>query len=245
MSSYERYLAARRRGELSHGRRFDRSLSEREAQSALLIWRVGGRGAYHSAAAIARYDREVRRATAIIRERGTTESLPAPLPLVDGGLAIEGARAGSLDLVMTTYGLVTLVMLNDPLQLLITADWLLGRRAVVRAWVGRKEDSLRGISARNALDVLDEFGRLSTRLGQPDASMRVGPPASVEEEASVLEDPGRAGDALMELPGGLRSQGTHLTLIRLDRDGAIDVVIAEGERPAGRAKHPPVTDDRR
>src|ERR1044072_3523843 len=77
-------------------------------------------------AALALYalDREIRRATVILEKgfstdvrRGTVARTFKPLPVKDGGLALDRAELHSIELLLHAFGAVSQVLLSDPIQL--------------------------------------------------------------------------------------------------------------------------------
>jgi len=158
-SHYEFYLAARHRGSLAAARRLDSDLDRESPVSSFLTWSSRQETAYSSAAQFAQFDRELRRATAIVRAERRVEFPPSPVSLSDGGLSFREARVGSLEFALDAFGLVAMVLLSDPVQLLLTTQALLGKAVRVRAWLENRGDPLSGVSARGALAVLKEFER--------------------------------------------------------------------------------------
>jgi hypothetical protein len=93
-------------------------------------------------AALALYalDRETRRATVILQQgfgtdepRETVARTFRPLPVKDGGLALNSAQFASADLFLVAFGVVSQALLSNPVQLTLTVKELLGwGRLVVR-----------------------------------------------------------------------------------------------------------------
>jgi hypothetical protein len=131
----DRYLSLRGSGVLARARRFDDRVRAAEWATAEIYWRSSDGSATRAARQLYRLDREIRRATAIVhatRFRG----LPPPTPLRDGRLEIQRASAGSLDLVLSAIGIVSIVLLSQPVQLLMTTRALVGDGIRVVAWLG-------------------------------------------------------------------------------------------------------------
>lgn len=136
----KRYLALRSSGAIAKARRFDARVRERAWQSAQIRWRTPERNATRAARQLYRLDLEIRRATNVLRSRSFRE-LPPAIPLRDGGLEIREANAGSLDVVLQAVGIVSLVLLSNPVQLALTTRALVGDALRLRAWLGgRSED---------------------------------------------------------------------------------------------------------
>jgi hypothetical protein len=68
-----------------------------------------------------------------------------------------------------------MVLLSDPVQLLLTADALLGKARNVRVWLNREDDPLASISTRDAPEVLRSVAptAASGAHGGPDAVIEV------------------------------------------------------------------------
>lgn len=83
-------------------------------------------------------DREIRRATTISENefvappnpRKTVARTFPPVNLKDGGLSVETAEVGSIDVVLAAFGAVEQAVLSDPVRLALTLRELLG-------WTGR------------------------------------------------------------------------------------------------------------
>jgi hypothetical protein len=78
-------------------------------------------------------DRELRRSVRLVeseyRTKRTADTIAAaysPLPVSEGGLALDRARAGSLISDLSPYGAVAAFLLSDPVQLVLTVRELLG-----------------------------------------------------------------------------------------------------------------------
>jgi hypothetical protein len=177
---------------------------------------------------LADYDRECRRAVALLRLRGRIVHLPRPIPLRDGHLTVVDAAAGSVDLVIEAVGVVALVLTSNPVQLLLTADAILGKVRSVRAWMRQRSDPLAGVSARNALAVLREFGSIEDApgIGQADHVIRAKSKARHESYATddlVLPEAG----VDFQLTKDRRARGHRITHIRARPDGTIDILLIE------------------
>jgi hypothetical protein len=89
-------------------------------------------------------DRELRRAVTILRSEfraetpyRTVATTFRPLPVRDGGLSIERAEAGSLDLFFAVSGAVAQALLSDPIQLTLTLRELLAWTGHILVTLGR------------------------------------------------------------------------------------------------------------
>lgn len=157
MASYRQRAAVRQ------ARDFDRWIEGREVEAIWLryrllpttqLTRVGN--------AVADFDREMRRAAAVVSAPWADRGVPRPLPVQRAGLRIVTARSGSLDLLLDGIGGVASTLLSSPVQLLLTTQALLGNAARIRVWWGRRTDITRHISLHDALEVyerLDHFRR--------------------------------------------------------------------------------------
>ena len=171
-----RYLGLRASGALADARRFDAQVREARWATASLTWHTPVLGATSAGRQLYQLDREIRRATAIVRAP-SFRGLPAPLSLRDGRLEIEDARSGSLDLVLHAVGIVSLVLLSNPVQLVLTTRALVGDAIRVRAWLAR----VSGNTEANPQLQIDLPGggrvvakrRLEVRGYRPDGSIDV------------------------------------------------------------------------
>lgn len=85
-------------------------------------------------------------------------------------LRLVASEQGSSLLLLEAAGALITVMVSDPLTAIANAAAWSGPIRRVRAWFDRSNDPLDGVSARQALTVLSEFGGTPTQvLGAPDA----------------------------------------------------------------------------
>ena len=83
-------------------------------------------------------DRELRRAAAFVQGWQEDRPLPRPLTVQQGGLDISSSSAGSFDAVLQAVGAVSMVLLSDPVQLLLTAQALISEPFTLKAWLRRR-----------------------------------------------------------------------------------------------------------
>jgi hypothetical protein len=83
-------------------------------------------------------DRELRRAAAIVQGWQEDQPLPRPVSAQQGHLEIASSSAGSFDAILGAVGVVSMVLLSDPVQLLLTTQALIAAPFSVKAWLGRK-----------------------------------------------------------------------------------------------------------
>lgn len=171
-----RYLALRASGALADARRFDAQIRAARWSSASIAWRTPARGATTAGRQLHQFDRELRRATAIVRA-SSFRQLPGPLSLRDGRLEIREAQAGSLDLVLDALGIVSLVLLSNPVQLVLTTRALLGDALRVRGWLAGVGRATAG-DPQLSIDLPDggrvsAKHRLEVRGYRPDGSIDV------------------------------------------------------------------------
>jgi hypothetical protein len=229
-SELERVTELRRGGSLAPARRLDRLLSEREPAHTITIWQSPSTTAYEVGTELANYDRECRRAVALLRKRGRIEELPRPVAIRDGHFVIVDASASSLDLVIDAVGILGLVLLSDPVQLLLTADAILGRARSVRAWLHRRSDPLDGISARQAIQLLHEFGELGLipGLGSADREIEVlRRPTSFPAVEAPVAQPAEYDVLGGEAHLSRHARGHSVTHIRVAPDGTVDILLIE------------------
>jgi hypothetical protein len=144
--------------------------------------------------------------------------------LRDGRFEIVAASAGSLEVVFDAVGLLAMVLLSNPVQLLLTADALLGHLRSARVWMRRRSDPLTGISARDAVTVLRAFGAAGWRaLGDPDAEVVPRRRESVAEPLTPTVDPNISDLTSIGGVAGAR----RITHLRISPDGTVDVIVIE------------------
>jgi hypothetical protein len=190
-------------------------------------------------------DRELRRAVTIFRSGsynlGMPGNRPRPISANYGGLEITNVAVGSFHMLLTAYGEVLSLLTSTPTQA-FTAVLTMGQSfGSIRLWTRRKKDSLEGMSARQALDVVRQFGGDPTRLMQ-------GEPPSLEIEIQGAEEEGEpfthpemsAGERNIHIPlasievdrvnryGEIVAQGRRITYIRNYPDGTQDVIYVDG-----------------
>lgn len=162
--------AYRQRRSVSHARHIDGWLQGRDAQVCIIRYHVLVSDLRSVGGRLVEFDRESRRAGALVQARWADRGIPRPLPPGNSALTVAAARAGSADFLVWAVGAVSDLLLSSPVQLAITTQALVGNAARLRVWVGRPslylarsaEDPLSRISARDALaiyDGMDEFVR--------------------------------------------------------------------------------------
>lgn len=225
----DRYLRLRGSGGLAPARDFDRQLGTGPIPtSSRTLVSVAAVDLYHAGVGLALLDRELRRATVLVRRKGRIDELPRPLALADGRLRIREASAGSLDILVDPLGAMADVLLSHPVQLLLTAGALIGWVRTVRGWVRQSGDLLADVSARQALEILREFGRGPTgKIGEPseviDGRRR---PRRKRHRAPEVEQAAPAIPQL-ELPDGSRASANRIVHVRIYDDGTQDILTLE------------------
>lgn len=135
------------------------------------------------------FDREMRRAVALIEAPSSSRGLPRPLPAQRAGLQVETAQKGGVDLILTGLGLVGTALLADPVQLLLTTEALLNKAARLRVWFARGEkDILDRLTAREAIeafDAMDDFVR--RRSSNLPAELEPGTPMAMPDLEPTIE----------------------------------------------------------
>jgi len=223
-ASEDRRVVALKQGTAPAGvRKLDNLIGRADTIVVATIWHSPGSAAYSIGADLADYDREARRAAALIRQ--PAHEFPRPIALRDGRFNIVDAAPGSLSLAIDAVGILGMVLLSHPVQLLLTTDAILGKLRTVRAWVGRRSDPLSGISARDALQLLREHGGLvdMPSLGRPDHELALTnarettPRDSIRYvELEVFADESRTV-----------VRGHRITHVRTRSDGTVDVLVVE------------------
>jgi hypothetical protein len=219
----ERVAAVRHSGLLAPARRLDMQLGRRDPVRTLTLWQSSSGSMYALGADLVAYDREARRAVALLRQRGRLTSWPRPIPERDGHFRVLDAGFGSLDLVIDGVGLLALALQSQPVQLLLTIDAIVGRARSLRAWVSRRSDPLAGISAGDALTVLRAYGELEASLGEAQASLEL-PPRRFESPSPATES---APEVTQATGQGVRVRGHRITHVRILPDGTVDVLVVE------------------
>jgi hypothetical protein len=132
------YRALRASAVFEQARSLDAQLRRLEPVATQLLWHSPTASAYRVGADLQVLDRELRRAAAIVQ--GWQEDLPLPRPLSaqQGHLEIASSSAGSFDAVLGAVGAVSMVLLSDPVQLLLTAQALISEPFTVKAWLKRR-----------------------------------------------------------------------------------------------------------
>ncbi len=104
---------------------------------SLVYWEEASGLASVGGARLVDFDREARRATALLgAEAGEREQGPGrPEPIGSAGFQVVGSATGSLDFLLAPMGLTIAVLMSDPVQFLLTTQALLTDAAwVVRVW---------------------------------------------------------------------------------------------------------------
>jgi hypothetical protein len=139
-SEESRYRALRASDAFARVRDLDAQLRLSEPIETELLWHSPTASAYRVGADLQVLDRELRRAAALVRDWRADRPLPRPVPAKEGGLEIESSSAGSFDAVLQAVGAVSVVLLSDPVQLLLTAQALISEPFSVKAWFKRRHD---------------------------------------------------------------------------------------------------------
>ena len=150
-----RYRELRSSGFLAQVRRLDAAMNGGRRDSVdTLTWRIDTSQVFGAAHGLAMFDREIRRASVLLHDWDPSKEFPRPLPIRDGHLIIDEAGAGSLDVVLSAVGVVSVVLLSDPVQLLLTAQALIAMPYSVRAWLRQH----RGTEQQSSRELLDLAG---------------------------------------------------------------------------------------
>ncbi len=112
-------------------------------------------------------DRELRRAVSILGPEpdedeasynfGSPGFRPRPIPASAGGLLVDDASAGSLNLIVEAYGAVLSLLQSQPVTALCTIFTLSQIPASIRTWINHPRRDERGLfNSRQVLDLLRE-----------------------------------------------------------------------------------------
>lgn len=148
--------------------------------NAQLAWHSEYTSAAQIGWRIAELDRAVRRAAA---GRRPAAEAPARIPRpVEGGLVFEDAAPGSADILFGLFGYVRELLTSDGVDTLLKAIALTG--VVHRAWgfVFREKDPLRGVSGRQVLEILRQYGDLARA---PVGSEPIGEPPGEDQRSAT------------------------------------------------------------
>ncbi len=132
------YLALRSSGAFAQARNLDARLREAAPVETQLLWHSPTASAYRVGADLQVLDRELRRAAAIVQGWQEDGALPRPITVRQGHLEIESSEAGSFDAVLAAVGIVSTVLLSDPIQCLLTAQALISAPFSLKAWLKRR-----------------------------------------------------------------------------------------------------------
>ena len=133
-----RYRALRSGRAYEQARDLDARIRQSEPVETELVWHSPTASAYRVGADLQVLDRELRRAATLVRDWQEDRRLPRPLPVQQGGLDIESSSVGSFDAVLQAVGAVSMVLLSDPVQLLLTAQALIAEPFSLKAWLKRR-----------------------------------------------------------------------------------------------------------
>jgi hypothetical protein len=104
---------------------------------------------------------------------------------LDGGLWIQDADAGSLYLIVQPFGRLIDLFNSRPVSAFVAAITLWDVIGRIRVWHRRRNDILERITAREALEVIREFG------GNTGAIMSHDPPPELDLEVNLSVAEGR------------------------------------------------------
>lgn len=133
-----RYRALRSSPVYAQAQGLDAQLRQSEPIETQLLWHSPTAAAYRVGSDLQVLDRELRRAAAIVQTWQEDRPLPRPVSAQEGHLEIESSTAGSFDAVLSAVGVVSMVLLSDPVQLLLTAQALISAPFSVKAWLKRR-----------------------------------------------------------------------------------------------------------
>jgi hypothetical protein len=201
-----------------------------------------GHTLFDMAPGLAQFERDVRRAAGQVIPRNWVTvrrpdntwykgpppgKLPTPISPSQGGLRPAEAAVGSLDLWLELFGDVYRAFSSQPATTLVNAIQIMGLLAHIRVFKRRRRpsqvaDPLEGVSARQALSVLKEFGYEPRDLLQTDDEP--------DDEDWVGESPAghRMPRGYVRLPDGTVVRGQRILLVKQYTDGTFDMVHVDG-----------------
>ena len=133
-----RYRALRSSPIYAQARELDVQLRQSAPIETQLIWHSPTASVYRVAYDLQVLDRELRRAAILVQGWNEDRPLPRPLPVKQGHLDIESSSAGSFDAALVAVGVMSMVLLSDPVQLLLTAQALMAAPFRIKAWLKRR-----------------------------------------------------------------------------------------------------------
>lgn len=181
------------------------------------------------------FDRELRRASAILDATWRTPSLPSPVPVRWGGCEVQDATAGSTGFLVDAYGVAVNLLLSTPVQLLATTQWLLGHAARLRVFKVSGGGSLERMTATQAIEFMRELDDLDllARGGSDRGALGVGLTQDTERRLDALHSDHESADtgpiAEGHIPGGRPLRRRRITHWRTDPDGTEHVIDIEEE----------------
>lgn len=128
------------------------------------------------------------------------------------GLRLVASEPGSSLMLLAPLGPVVAVLASDPMTAIANAAAWSGPIRRIRGWFTHNGDALRGITARQALDVLSEFG------GAPESI--TGRPADQTIELDDAAEPIPGVHAEAQLPDGTVLRGRRIHVIQEKPDGS-------------------------
>ena len=134
-----RYRALRSSRIYAQARELDVQLRQSAPIETQLIWHSPTASVYRVAYDLQVLDRELRRAAILVQGWHEDRPLPRPLPVKQGHLDIESSSVGSFDAALVAVGVMSMVLLSDPVQLLLTAQALMAAPFRIKAWLKRKQ----------------------------------------------------------------------------------------------------------
>jgi hypothetical protein len=188
-SSYDELENRLLGGEGSTIRLLDQYLRRREPVNTITVLIVNSSRLINIGPALTYTDRELRRAVSILGSEpdedeasynfGRPGFRPRPIRPSAGGLLVDDASAGSLNLIVEAYGAVLSLLQSQPVAALCTIFTLSQIPASIRTWIDRPRREDEGLfNSRQVLDLLRESRGNTARVlpeDTPDHELDVVP----------------------------------------------------------------------
>jgi hypothetical protein len=230
--SIDRVTSLRRGGLLAKARALEAQLEPADSTTTAILFE--GSSMYAAGVELAHFDRELRRAAAIVKTKGRLREFPRPLNLRHNTSRILEADSGSLDLIVEPLGAVAAILLSNPVQLLLTVDALISGGRRLHVWLHPNEDPLRGITAREALEVLKAFRAIDTPLGEPTAVLEPTRKRAQDHGGMAKTRPyvperyeAELTRQSLELPDGTVARARRIVHVRRRKNGKADYFLLE------------------
>ena len=138
------------------------------------------------------FERELRRAVRLLEDLDRPSQrpgLPLPMPPAAGGLQVEDAASGSLELILVPYGALVEVANYAPVQVAALTTWLIGCGARIYGWAGGRGHSNNQPSATADFGVIEFQSGVRVRVPAGTQIAIKGSGPNVEVEITIAPGP--------------------------------------------------------